>query len=160
MIKNSAAPWRRCARARTILLGAVAVSAALAPGIAGAKYVKFDPKGSVHTHVESINATGEIAGYWQDGNGTHGFVRGADGTISAFDVPHSAYGTYAMSINDGGTIIGYYGDDIGNEPGFVRMPKGKLTSYAAVVDRGATGLTAINAKTLFTGSYLASSGIA
>jgi hypothetical protein len=64
---------------------------------------------------------GAITGYYFDGNGTHGFVRAAQGTITAFDVPGSTV-TFPVNINDSGFVTGWYQDGSGNYIGFVRIP--------------------------------------
>src|ERR1700747_1018776 len=62
----------------------------------------FDPTGSVLTIVttpKGINDVGSITGWYEDSHGIdHGFVRTADGTITAIDFPGSA-DTYAVTIN-------------------------------------------------------------
>ena len=82
-------------------------------------YVKFyvvPPPGltpAKQTVPNSINARGEIVGYYTFGSGAipHGFVRAAGGTITSFDppgVPASGGATYAFSVNAAGAITGYY----------------------------------------------------
>jgi hypothetical protein len=69
------------------------------------------------TFPESINTAGDIAGYYTDANGAHGFVRDASGAIATFDVPGASQGTYAASINAAGTVAGYYFDSSGEKTG-------------------------------------------
>jgi hypothetical protein len=68
------------------------------------------------THViatvpSSINAGGEIVGWWVDSkNSAHGFTRDASGNFTTFDAPgasESSAGTFPESVNDAGEITGY-----------------------------------------------------
>ena len=62
--------------------------------------------------MSSINASGTVAGYYQDPQGVaHGFVRMSDGTITSFD-PKGAVFTEATGINDKGEIAGWYREEI------------------------------------------------
>ena len=77
----------------------------LAPaGAAAAGYTKIDPPGSIDTHALSISG-GNIAGWYEDPVGDHGFLRSADGTITSFDAPGSS-ATFASSVNASGVITG------------------------------------------------------
>jgi hypothetical protein len=78
----------------------------------------FDvPGASGGTFPRSINAKGEVTGYYFAGSTYHGFVRGPDGTITTFDA--SVGGTMPVSINPRGEITGAYQDANGVH-GFVR----------------------------------------
>ena len=82
----------------------ILIAGVLACGIAFGRDAKaapaftiFDVPGATGTFPLSINGTRTIAGYFQDsGNANHGFVRAADGTITAFDPPGST-STFASS---------------------------------------------------------------
>src|SRR5438105_5859939 len=52
----------------------------------------------------------------------------AAGRITSFDVAGSS-GTYALSINAGGSATGYYLDANGLEHGFVRTADGTITTF-------------------------------
>jgi hypothetical protein len=73
----------------------------------------------------SVNAQGEIAGYFDDSTGfVHGFVRHPDGTFATFEVPGatpgSGLGTFPSSLNNAGEVTGfYYTGAIGVPHGFV-----------------------------------------
>ncbi|MGB8903392.1 MAG: hypothetical protein WCC88_06395, partial [Candidatus Sulfotelmatobacter sp.] len=74
-----------------------------------------------------INATGNIAGGYTDAsNVNHGFVRAANGTITAFEAPGAGtgalQGTAAYGINAEGNIAGTYLDSRYVYHGFVRTP--------------------------------------
>ncbi len=99
------------------LLGAVTLFATLAMTVqtlaqkTEGQFITFDVPGADHpfggTAPRSINPRGEITGDYGDVNGSHAFVRAADGTITTFDAgPHAIY-TTPISINPAGTITGY-----------------------------------------------------
>jgi hypothetical protein len=115
-----------------LLCGAaiVLVSAATAGSAsASGSFTTFDPKGSVYTFAAGINASGTVAGYYQDSAGAaHGFLRMSDGTITAFD-PKGATYTEATSINDKGEIAGWYRDRSGTFYSFVRGTDGTITRF-------------------------------
>src|ERR1035441_1016716 len=63
------------------------------------------------TQARSINTAGTIAGYYLDASNVyHGFARAAGGAITTFDAPGagtlSTEGTWALSINTAGAIVG------------------------------------------------------
>ena len=108
-----------------------------APGAGG------DASSFQGTFPQSINDRGEIVGYYLDGNDvSHGFLRGRNGSITAFDVPSlctaapppaaCAYnGTYAYGINLWGVVVGqYYGED-GVAHGFSRASNGSIHTFDA-----------------------------
>jgi hypothetical protein len=84
------------------------------------------------TSPASLNNAGVMAGIYQGSNGlTHGFVRAANGTITApLDEPNATTGgvgelpggTANVSINDSGTVTGGYFDKNGVIHGFVLGP--------------------------------------
>jgi hypothetical protein len=90
---------------------------------------KFDPTGSYDTVPKSINVKGVITGSWGENNYPNGlkyrgFIRSKTGSIKAFDYPHASgtpFGTYPLSINDNGVIVGYYVEN-GVTHGFERDP--------------------------------------
>jgi hypothetical protein len=68
--------------------------------------------------VQSINAFGQIAGYYVDSNGQdHGFLESA-GIYTIIDPPGSIE-TFAQSINKSGGITGYYESSSGQDLGFI-----------------------------------------
>jgi len=100
----------------------------------------FEAPAASGTFAFSINTEGAIAGYYYDASRVyHGFVRSADGTITSFDAPGAgttedtvvAQGTFALSINDDGAIVGYYVDASDGYHGFVRSADGTITTLNA-----------------------------
>jgi hypothetical protein len=81
---------------------------------------------STATSPQSINPSGEITGWYADGNGVQGFVRASDGTITSFDA--GPQGTNPTSINPSGEVTGWYADGNGVH-GFVRASDGTITSF-------------------------------
>jgi hypothetical protein len=78
----------------------------------------------------AINAQGQVAGLYRDGNGVRGFLRDTDGTYTFFSVPFAgATFTNATGINARGQIVGRWTDASGNARGYLRTPDGKITSF-------------------------------
>jgi hypothetical protein len=117
----------------------------LATGVFCQTYVTFSV--GINLSVSSINEKGEIAGYYQDASHLmHGFVRRLGGEIVSFDVPGSSE-TFAQSINDEGTITGYYiAAPSSAAHGYVRDPEGNFTLFDHAPN-------SINAGGAVTGSY-------
>ena len=102
----------------------------------------LDKSGATFTSPASINDSGQVTGYYNDGSGRHGFVYG-NGTFTILDAP-GAYETSPASINDSGQVTGYYRDAFGRH-GFVYgsglyttldMPAADKTSPASINDSG------------------------
>lgn len=97
------------------------------------------------TFVININASGEVAGFYIDGNGVeHGFLRNASGTVSTFDAlgagTGAEQGTIVTGIDAAGDVIGIYIDTNNAIHGFVR-------------NASTTAITAIDAPGEGTGTY-------
>jgi hypothetical protein len=93
------------------------------------------------TYVLTINATGEVAGFYIDGVGAeHGFLRTASGTISTFEAPNagtgSEQGTIVTGIDAAGDVIGAYTDTNNMIHGFVRNAS---TGTITVIDAPGAG---------------------
>ena len=76
-------------------------------------FLLFDPPGSYNTAPQVINGSGDITGSFEDVIGVlRGFIRHADGSFDTFSVPNASQekgqGTYPMSMNEKGEIVGYY----------------------------------------------------
>jgi hypothetical protein len=71
------------------------------------------------TVAQSINASGQITGFYQDGTVYHGFLY-SGGSYTTIDDPF-ATNTVAGDINDSGQITGYYFDSSGAH-GFLATP--------------------------------------
>ena len=106
------------------------------------------------TEAAGINASGEIAGYFFDTQGLeHSFIRGADGTITAFDPPGSTSG--AQSLNDTGTVAGAFVDANGAH-GYPRAPDGTFTTFDPTGDSTQVHIVVpnrINANGAVAGTY-------
>jgi hypothetical protein len=80
----------------------------------------IDPPGSTHTDVRSINDSGEVAGMFFDAGGTHGFLRGTDGTYTTIDSGFfNPHGFGVTRIDKSGNILGSITDANGVFHGFV-----------------------------------------
>jgi len=136
------------------LAGCLAAGALLA-GLAGAAnangtggtIITFDPPGAgtganqgtgcaYFPCALAINGEGTIAGSYTDAsNVNHAFVRTPDGRFTTFQAPgadttpNSFNGTGATSINEEGTVVGYYYDATGTSHGFLRRHDGTFVTF-------------------------------
>ncbi len=132
------------------------------------------------TQPLSINAAGDIAGFYVAANGGfHGFLRAANGAMTyPIDVPgagtsggtehHLAFvGTMPISINANGDVAGVYSDTSGVRHAFVRAADGTMTypiDAPGVATKGpgflpVTFAASINTARLITGTYGDTSGV-
>lgn len=101
---------------------------------ASGNFTDIIPPGSTLVSVNGINDAGVIAGTWVDSSKpakTHGFVRSATGTYTSFDVTGDSGGIDVASINNSGTIAGFYYDSSSHSHGFVRSASGTITTFSA-----------------------------
>ena len=119
-----------------------------------------------------INVFGAVAGYYIDSNNVvHGYLRSPLGEIATYDVPGErpqgigCFNDCSIGLNDFGVITGYYLDANNVYHGFVRNPKGKVTSFDAPgADQTAgsfngTFPVSINDQGAITGYYLDSNNV-
>lgn len=85
---------------------------------AGKTIFSFDLGSGSATIPSGLNTVGEIVGYFDDSDGSHGFKRAPDGKVTTFDFPNSIY-TIGEGINDKGEIAGYYESQDGAINGFL-----------------------------------------
>jgi probable HAF family extracellular repeat protein len=100
-------------------------------------YQTIDVPGSTYTVVESINASGEIVGYYQDSNHVqHGFLDN-NGIYTTIDPPGSNGGTVLVDINSVGEIIGYGSRSfLYNHGTYTTIdPPGSATVYPASINK-------------------------
>ncbi|PZN80941.1 MAG: hypothetical protein DM484_09035 [Candidatus Methylumidiphilus alinenensis] len=77
------------------------------------------PGAATNTQAYSINASGQVAGYYSDAsNKVHGFVE-SNGVFTTLDDPGATRTTAAYSINASGQVVGLYSDTSGTAHGFV-----------------------------------------
>jgi len=89
---------------------------------AGGTLRTFDVSGAAGTQSAGINASGVVAGSYQDSSyNYHGFVRTVSGAVYTFSV-FNAMWTYVVGINDNGTVAGYYLDSNYGSHGFLLVP--------------------------------------
>lgn len=121
-LERTARTWRSGTAAHSAVFALAAALGAIGFGTsagAHATLTTFDPRDSVNTYAVGINETGAITGWYEDSaGGQHGFVRNANGHITAFDA------TRPNHINAGGIISGWYGTH-----GFVRTADGTITTF-------------------------------
>jgi uncharacterized protein (TIGR03437 family) len=74
----------------------------------GFSFTKVNVPGSTFTATFSINNSGQIVGWYHAGGSgslNHGFIRGADGTYTEFEVPGFIAGSNPTWINNKGQIL-------------------------------------------------------
>jgi len=127
------------------------------PGEARPKRVTFQVPGATATVPRTITNRGEVAGFFVDGTGQHGFLRATDGTFTIVDVPGAA-NTDAVAVRRDGTIVGNYSKKTDQNTfytrGFVRTPDGQ---YMDVMAPHAAGYT--SAVSLDKAGWIAGTGI-
>ena len=107
------------------------------------------------TLMSGINNAGWIVGNWNDYNDvTHGFLN-QGGTLTSFDAPGAAAGTYATAINDAGLVVGYFYDSSWNSHGFLYNANTQQFIAAPIDYPGAsfTMLNGINGDAQVVGEY-------
>src|SRR6516225_5513115 len=86
------------------------------------------------------------------------YLREPGGHIITFDPPNAVNGTYALSINPGGAITGYFVDSVGVEHGFLRRNDGFFTTFDVPGALGTEPGT-INPSGAVSGDYFDPSGV-
>ena len=124
------------------------------PPAATYSFTILEVPSTTSTFPTSINNSGQVAGYYYDSSGTHGFVYSND-TFTTLDVPVATTGpvgtgTSPSSINASGQVTGYYFDNSGTH-GFV-YSNGTFTTLD-VPGATDTFATSINAGGQVTGNY-------
>jgi len=97
---------------RKVVLSCAVLLLAIAPlAVAQGTYTQIDYPGALETNVWSIDAAGNIAGYYFDSSGyPHGFQL-SGGTYTTIDYPGAQY-TRVYGMNDLGQVVGW-SDDLG-----------------------------------------------
>ena len=119
------------------------------------------------TTANAVNDAGTIVGEYSDANGSHGFIRAADGALTTFDVPgaENIFGvpdvynpTHSGSINAAGTVSGLYPDARHVNHGFLRAVDETITTFdapgAGTETRQGTYANSINSSGAIAGAYL------
>jgi hypothetical protein len=141
-----------------LTLGGVAL--ALCANVRGATLTIFDAPDAgtaenLGTRAMSINNNGVIAGWYDNKVGIFGFVRASDGSITEFDAGGTR-STYAVAINDAGTITGY-----ALNSGFVRASDGTITLFNSPAGANFPTLSlSINSAGTVTGYWIDSQQVA
>ena len=127
---------------------------------------QFDPPNSIGSDAFCINDSGIVAGGLLDANGSHGFVRGADGSFAIIDPTGDASqvkSVFPVEINESGAIAGYYADTNSVYHGFLRDSNGTITLLDApgagtAADSG-TEIADMNASGVIVGAIAVGGGI-
>ncbi len=126
-------------------------------------FLTFDVPGSVGTHPQSINNSGEVTGTYNDppkvsgdwgmgwrcssgpcsysAGAVHGFLRDAEGTITTCDMLGAGKCT---SVTDGGPRVGYNVAGNGTVYGFIRDEHGALTMFDAPCEGKSIVITSVS----------------
>jgi hypothetical protein len=110
--------------------------------VSNAGVTTIDVTGSTGTFPIGINADGAVVGCYSENDVYQDFVRDSDGVITTLTLPGTApnctanttQGSYnvpfpSVSVNDQGTITGYYTNAAKVPVAFVRFENGKLTTF-------------------------------
>jgi hypothetical protein len=118
-----------------------------------ASYSTFDPPGSIFTRPTSINDAGVITGFYGKSLFVfHGFVRTADGTITAFEAGRGG-STVPVGIDSQGRIYGSFTNKhLSATFGFVRQADGTINRFHPEHSKS-TRVTAMDAAVGATGYY-------
>jgi hypothetical protein len=117
-------------------------------------FVTFDAPGAVNgTYPVSIDAAGQVTGYFYDanyvGHGFHGFAA----ALTTFDVPGDVFGTYPSGSDPLRGITGYYCDIFFDCHGFLQAVNGTFTSFDAPGDANGIYPNSIDPQGVITGYY-------
>jgi len=96
----------------------------------GGTLTEFDPPNSNGSTALCVNDGGAIAGAVIDVNGSHAYVRAADGTFTLFDPtgnPTQVSAALPHKINGSGAVVGSYIDTSHVHHGFLRNSNGTIT---------------------------------
>jgi hypothetical protein len=117
--------------------------------------------GAVSVAPQSINASGQVVGSYQNAVGVNlGFLDSA-GVTTSINVAPSGFDTDAVSINDSGTIAGFFLiNRSGNSSGFTQSSTGVVTKFTVPTSFKAsdTSPVAINAGGVVVGNYIVKTG--
>ena len=96
----------------------------------------FDASNASSTSGTSINAAGDVLGYFSDAsqNGQlRGFIRAPGGNFTVFNLPAPNVGN-TFGINNAGTMMGYFSDASqgGKTRSFVRDSNGEIRIFDAI----------------------------
>jgi hypothetical protein len=124
---------------------------------ANGRITLFDVPRAFQTVVKSINARGEITGFYFPGenhNEQNGFVRDEFGNITPFGVPGAA-DTVPLGINGKGVIVGTTNLGVTNGDAFIRAENGEITTFRIPGTPGGTQAVAVGINDLgdIGGSY-------
>jgi uncharacterized protein (TIGR03437 family) len=76
----------------------------------GATFTEISVPGASQINATGLNNNGQTTGYYMDATGAHSFIRGADGSITTFDIPPeggiATQPPLPTAINDKGDLAG------------------------------------------------------
>jgi hypothetical protein len=86
------------------------------------------PDAETSTAAKSLNTHGDVVGFCTDGNGTHGFLRLANGDLTVLNAP-GALATHAIGVNDWRLVVGDFRPPTGPQRGFLLLPGGLFLPF-------------------------------
>jgi hypothetical protein len=110
-----------------------------------------NPAATQGTYPQAINDSGTIAGYYQDGSGSHSFTYTGGVFAPLADPSASGNSTFAEGINDAGTVAGWFTDGSGTH-GFIDNG-GSFTTINDPNGPGSTYVYGINDAGAIEGQY-------
>jgi len=122
----------------------------------GGRVTAFDVPGGSSPVPQGMNDRGDIAGIYLDRDLVQtGFLRDRKGKVTTIDL--SPIGTKARDVNDGGEVVGIYGESADNELGYVvrgylRNRNGSVGTIA-IPGAGETSPYAIDDRSRVVGTY-------
>jgi hypothetical protein len=151
---TSSAKIQFCLTAAVCMLTPLFCSAQSPARQNGPFFISFQVANSTGTYPLSVNNFLSTTGYYYTGANRqpHAFVRQVFGRVTTFDVPGSI-NTQPVGINNAGEITGSYQDVAGFDRGFMRSPKGQITTFNPAGSAGSTVPRAINDKGIVVGQY-------
>jgi len=129
----------RAARAAVVLANVLGLAVVASPAAQAQTFATFDAPGAgtgadQGTIALNINTAGVVVGFTSNASAVaQGFVRAANGTITAINVSGAGtgknQGTFATGVNTAGVITGTFADSGNAYHGFVRTASGTITVF-------------------------------
>jgi uncharacterized membrane protein len=124
----------------------------------GAMYC-IDYPNSPHTEANGLNDRGEVTGFYTLDGQVHGYLRGANGWYTTFDVPDAAESTTEpLGINNEGLVVGGFLDPDGVGHGFIRDQWGRIGTLD-VPGSTSTLATGVNDRGEVVGAFQSPDGV-
>jgi len=122
-----------------------------------------DPNANNGTYIaleQGLNARGAVAGWYNVGFVSYGFVREPNGKSITIEPLVSSPFTLVGGINAGGAVTGYFVTSTGSTSGYLQKPNGQTTFFNVSGPEGALGTPAftLNSREEVTGISVDANG--